>query len=76
MEMSKPYELSEEEAKVVAVALIHYANYLAGEAEAISNDTSSEFVREAAYARYNKSVEGASKLHVSLAEHFPTLTQP
>lgn len=70
------YALTEEEAKTVAVALIHMNNYLVGEFEKIrESDDVSAFIVEAARKQYNELAEGLSKLHVSLAQTFPVLGQ-
>jgi hypothetical protein len=69
------FYINEEDAKTLQVAMIHYTNYLAEEAHKLADDTSSDFIREAAYEKYNKSVERISELHIRMAKHFPALLQ-
>lgn len=71
------YELTEDEAKVVARALIHWNSYLVGEYEKIAmTENVSEFIVAAARDQYNVLSNEASQLHVRLAEAFTVLKQP
>jgi len=74
--MADTYELNEDEAKVVARALIHLNNYLVGEYEKIAGaENVSDFIVNAARGQYNELSGELSKLHVRLAETFPVLRQ-
>lgn len=71
------HELNEDDAKTVALALIHFNNYLVGEYEKIAGgENVSEFIVNAARNQYNEIAEKVSKLHVALSETFPVLRQP
>lgn len=70
------YELNEDEAKTIATALRVYNNYLVAEHDKIAGvDGVSIFLVEAARAKYNELSQGASELHVALAQTFPVLRQ-
>lgn len=76
--MADTYPLTEDEAKIIARALIHMNNYLVGEYEKIAtaDGSVSDLLKEAARQQYNELSSELSKVHVSLAQHFPSLTQP
>lgn len=68
-------DLTEAQAFTVTRALAVANKYLADEAAKIGESESSEFIKAVAYENYNKVTEEFTKLHLSLAEAFPALTQ-
>jgi hypothetical protein len=70
------YALFEDDARVVARALIHYNNYLLGEFNKISDrEEVSDLVKEAALEKYQERQTENTMLHVRLAETFESLRQ-
>jgi hypothetical protein len=69
-------EISEEDARVISRAFIQVNKILAGELERILNADAPDYLKEAAVKQYNADVKAYTELHVKLAEHFPSLTQP
>jgi len=67
--------IDEHEAKLISRALSFVNGKMAAELEKILHSQESDYLKEAATTRYNEDVEGFSKLHVRLAQHFPGLTQ-
>lgn len=72
------YPLNEHDATIVARALIHMNNYLVGEYEkiALAGEDVSDLLKEAARQQYTELSTELSKVHVDLANHFPSLRQP
>lgn len=71
-----PVMMAESDAKLIAGALAVMNRVAAEEGAKIwENSENSAYLRDAALDKYNKDVEGLSKLHIQLAEIFPVLRQ-
>lgn len=68
-------EITEDDAKLIVRALMHVNQHYAGELDRIMVSDESVYLKEAAVKQYNSDSEAFTKLHLRLAEVFPSLTQ-
>jgi hypothetical protein len=68
-------ELTQEDAQVVATALIQYNNVILSEYEKLmlAGEDVSQFLKDAAYQEYQRRSEEVTKFHTKLAQAFPKL---
>lgn len=74
---TRAVELSVEDAKTLAKALVLMNRNLITEYEKIANTPDvSELIVAAANRQYNELTKSGTELHIALAQVFPELTQP
>lgn len=68
-------EIDETQAKLIFRAMAVVQNKLMDEAHKLHESEASDYLREAAWKKYNEDNEAFTKLQIALAEAFPALVE-